>query len=68
MNAVDLFMNVYQHPKLSVQQHVIIRAVKALPEVEALALIRGSYVTDDGAFASLAEAKEIYAMIRTEQG
>jgi hypothetical protein len=66
MNAVEIYTNPGKYPRLSVLQHIIIRAAKALPEIEALALIRGAYVTDDGAFASLKEAKQIYAMIMAD--
>jgi hypothetical protein len=52
---------------LKVQPHVIERAVRALAEhddnVEALALIRGAYADDAGVFASLAEARLIFASI-----
>jgi hypothetical protein len=66
-NAVDIFNDPGNHPRLSVLQHVVIRAIKALDGIdryiEGLALIRGSYASEDGAFASLAEAKEIYELI-----
>lgn len=61
--AVDIFNNPGKYPRLNILQHVIIRAIRHLPKVEALALIRGSYQTEDGGFCSLGEAQEIYAMI-----
>ena len=69
-NAVEIYAKRSQYPRLLVMQHVIERAVRALARsenrIEALALIRGAYMTDDGAWASLKEAQSIYeSMIRS---
>jgi hypothetical protein len=64
MDALEIFTRASEHPTLAVPQHVIIRAVRALPKVEALALIRGAYTIPDGAFASLEEATLIYSLIK----
>ncbi len=66
--ALDQFMNVGDHPYLNPPQHVIVRAVRNLPRVEALALIRGCYRDNNGGFASLREAQEIYSIIMQERG
>lgn len=60
--SIDLWEKVSDYPNLSVPQHIIIRAVQSLPMIEALALIRGAYNLE-GAWASLNEAKLIYACI-----
>ena len=63
VDAINIYIS---SKRLSVQPHVIERAVRALSEhkrIEALALIRGAYTTDEGVFASLDEAKMILASI-----
>lgn len=62
-SAIQIYCQPSTHPRLMVQQHVVIRAVQSLDRFEALALIRGAFAREDGAFASLDEAKEIYALI-----
>ena len=56
-----------QHPYLSVPQHAIIRTVRALPELEALALIRAAYADDDGGWASLDDARLIHDCIMGQE-
>lgn len=63
---MDTAIEIYAKGKpLVVQPHVIERAVKSLAEhgdnIEAIALIRGAYADDAGAFASLAEARILFA-------
>ena len=60
MNAIDKFS---QHARLTVEQHVIIRAVQNLDKLEALALIRGAFTEESGSFATLEEAQLIYKAI-----
>jgi len=62
-NAVYIYQHPSEHPTLTVHQHIIIRAIKSLNRVEALALIRGSFVTENGGWVPLEEAKEIYSSI-----
>lgn len=62
-DAIQIFNQRTRYSRLLVMQHVIIRAARALDKIEALALIRGAYVRDDGAHATLDEAKQIYASI-----
>src|SRR5574341_1448426 len=69
MDVIELFANVGEYPYLThVPQHVIVRAVRALPKVEALALIRGAYNTESDGFASLKQAQEIYHIIMEQAG
>ena len=60
----EIFADPAQHPNLSVPQSAVIRAVRNLDKVEALALIRQAYRHPDGGAASLDEAKEIYTSIQ----
>lgn len=64
---MDTALEIYAHgQKLLVQKHVIERAVRALggnQYLEALALIRGAFADDEGAQASLSDAKLIFAAI-----
>ena len=65
MKAIDLYCEAMT---LEVPRHVIERAVRFLAQinyVEALALVRGSYITEDG-WPTVAEAQEILAAIRYE--
>lgn len=66
MKTLDL----YYHAGLClrVPQFVIKRAVLRLSRIEALALIRGAYQDESGAWASLEEAKQIHASILAEVG
>lgn len=68
--AIEVYAQPSRYPKLTAQQHVIKRAVRALvrgkQKVDALALIRGTYTLEDGTIATLDEAKEILAAILSE--
>lgn len=65
--ALEKYTNPDRYPDLRVPQHAIARAVRALPEVEALALIRAAYADDGGGWASLEDARTIYASIVRRQ-
>lgn len=60
---LEIYGDPAKYADLPVPQHVIERAVVNLDKIEAIALIRGSYRQGNGAFASLPEAKMIYADI-----
>jgi len=47
------------HSQLTVQRYALERAIKALPKIEALALIRATYTEEDGGYATLENAKII---------
>ncbi len=68
--AIENYMWMRRWPKLIVPQHVIKRAVHVLvrgdQRIEALALIRGTYTSDDETEATLDEAREILAAILRE--
>jgi len=63
MGAINTYRRVAEHPDLAVPQSSIARAVRHLPPIEALALIRAAYRETDGGWCSLATAKLIYAAI-----
>lgn len=65
MSALNFYTHPFENPTLTVSQHVIIRAVKALSKIEALALIRGAYSVN-GEQATLQDALTIYAVIMRE--
>jgi len=67
MGAIDTYGRVAERPDLVVPQSAIIRAVRNLPMVEALALIRAAYREQDGGWCSLATAKLIYSAMRKER-
>lgn len=50
-------------PTLDVPQSAIIRAVRRLDHIEAIALIRAAYREGNGAYMSLEDAKLIYYSI-----
>lgn len=62
MNATEIYV---KSKRLWIQPHIIERAVRALGKdqyLEALALIRGAYADDEGAYAPLEEARTIFAL------
>lgn len=63
MDAIEIYRHPGKYPRLQVLQHAIARAVMAVDEIEALVLIRAAYASDDGAFASLDEARQIHESI-----
>jgi len=50
--------------QVTVQRYAFERAIKALPQIEALALIRATYTEEDGGYATLENAKTILYSIQ----
>ena len=61
MDAVERFAK--EKVGIKVPPYAFDRAVRHLDRLEALALIRAAYKEDDGGYASLTHAKEIYEII-----
>ena len=61
MDAVERFAK--EMISVAVPPHAFDRAVQNLSRLEALALIRATYKEEDGGYATLEHAKEIYVII-----
>ena len=61
MDAVERFAK--EKVTVKVPPHAFDKAVRNLNRLEALALIRASYKEEDGGYATLEHAKEIYEII-----
>ena len=60
MNALDQYLT---KDNMAVPRYAIERAVLNLGKIEALALIRASFLEEDGGYATLKNAKLIYQVI-----
>lgn len=50
------------------QRFVLFRAIRSLPEVEALALIRAAFAEEDGTWAGLTDARVILTLLQQGRG
>ena len=66
-NATAIYQNPAKYPNLAVPHYLVVEIVQVLAlsdrTLQALKLIRGAYRREDGAWATLAEAEEIYRYI-----